>query len=99
MIKNKSSSSQFRPYFQINVAYYELRCRHHSALDSDKARSFGPIRAVVRMIKIISLANKKKNKRLSKHQTTGKWKFEFMANQVPERTVSGPEKRQKRGSQ
>jgi len=56
------------------------------------------------VFKIISLANKK-NKRLSKHQTTGKWlvrnhtKFEFMANQMPERTVPGPEKRQKRGSQ
>ena len=44
------------------------------------------------------------NKRLSKHQTTGKWlvrnhaKFEFMAKQVPECTISGRKKRQKRGS-
>ena len=42
------------------------------------------------------------NKRLSKHQITGKWlvrnhaKFEFMAKQVPECTVSGRKKRQKK---
>ena len=39
------------------------------------------------------------SKRLSKHQTTGKWlvrndaKFEFMAKQVPECTVSGRKKK------
>ena len=60
MIKNKSFSSKIRPYFQACAPYSELRCRQHSALDSDKACCFGLIRALIRIFKITWLANKTK---------------------------------------
>ena len=51
--KESNFLQKFDPIFIARARSSELRCPQHSALDSDKARLFGPIRLLIGMFEII----------------------------------------------